>query len=33
MDIKDFSPLPMMYWKDNKYEAQFRCAISNNEKV
>ncbi|CAD8118752.1 unnamed protein product [Paramecium sonneborni] len=31
MQMEEFEPLPLMYWKDNKYESQFNVCISNNE--
>ncbi|CAD8196651.1 unnamed protein product [Paramecium pentaurelia] len=31
MQMEQFEPLPLMYWKDNKYESQFNVCISNNE--
>ncbi|CAK60220.1 unnamed protein product (macronuclear) [Paramecium tetraurelia] len=31
MQMQQFEPLPLMYWKDNKYESQFNVCISNNE--
>ncbi|CAD8115052.1 unnamed protein product [Paramecium sonneborni] len=31
MQMQSFEPLPLMYWKDKKYESQFNVCISNNE--
>lgn len=33
MNIAKFDIIPLMYWRDNKYESQFNGCISHNEKV
>jgi hypothetical protein len=31
--IDKFDPVPLMYWRDNKYESQFSVCVSNNESL